>query len=59
MNFWASLEHKLAYKKNLNPQAVEELAKELKVCAEDCARLDEKMLRIRNRIASDAAAADA
>ena len=59
MDFWSSLEHKLRYKKNLNPQTAEQLAKELEACAEESARLDEKMLRIRNRIAEDAAKSDA
>ena len=53
MDFWASLEHKLRYKKNLNPQTAQELAEELTACAEESARLDEKMLRIRERIARD------
>ena len=53
MDFWASLEHKLRYKKNLNPQTAELLAKELEACAEESAKLDEKMLRIRDRIAED------
>jgi len=53
MDFWASLEHKLRYKKNLNPQKAEELAESLKECAETSAKLDEKMLRIRDRIAED------
>jgi len=57
MDFWASLEHKLRYKKNLNPQTAEQLAKELEACAEDSARLDEKMLQIRSRISEDAEAA--
>lgn len=48
MDFWASLEHKLRYKKNLDPR----LAEELKSCAEESAKLDEKMLRIRERIAN-------
>lgn len=54
MDFWASLEHKLRYKKNLNPQTTIQLAKELEACAEESARLDEKMLQIRNRISEDA-----
>ena len=54
MDFWASLEHKLRYKKNLNPQTAEQLAKELEACAEESAKLDEKMLQIRNRISEDA-----
>ena len=53
MDFWASLEHKLRYKKNINPQTAEELAKELEACAEESAKLDEKMLRIQERIARD------
>ena len=52
MDFWASLEHKLRYKKNLDPRLAEELAEELKFCAEESAKLDEKMLRIRERIAN-------
>ena len=50
MDFWASLEHKLMYKKNINPETTEALKKELKECAELSADLDERMLRIRNRI---------
>lgn len=50
MDFWASLEHKLMYKKNIDPKTAEELAGELKECAEVSAKLDEKMLRIRERI---------
>jgi putative GTP pyrophosphokinase len=57
MDFWASLEHKLRYKKNLNSQTAAQLAEELEACAEESAKLDEKMLRIRNRIAEDGAAA--
>lgn len=53
MDFWASLEHKLRYKKNLNPQTAEQLAKELEACAEESAKLDDKMLRIRDRIAEE------
>ena len=60
MDFWASLEHKLRYKKNLNPTTAEALAKELEECAEVSAKLDEKMRTIRDRIAEDGtAAADA
>jgi putative GTP pyrophosphokinase len=57
MDFWASLEHKLRYKKNLNPDTAEQLAKELEACAQESAKLDEKMLRIRDQIIEDAAAA--
>lgn len=48
MDFWASLDHKLRYKKDLeNPQ---EIASELKDCAESIAMLDQKMQQIRNKI---------
>ena len=54
MDFWASLEHKLMYKKNIRPETVEELSKELKDCAETSAKLDERMMMIRDRITKDA-----
>ena len=57
MDFWASLEHKLRYKKNLNPETAKELAEELEACAKVSAELDEKMLQIRNRISADGATA--
>ena len=57
MDFWSSLEHKLRYKKNLNPKTAEELASELEACAQASAELDEKMLRIRDRISEDTTAA--
>jgi putative GTP pyrophosphokinase len=53
MDFWASLDHKLMYKKDINPETAEELAKELEECAETSAKLDEKMLRIRDRISGN------
>ena len=53
MDFWASLEHKLRYKKDINPRTAEQLAEELVSCAEESAKLDEKMLRIREQIARD------
>lgn len=54
MDFWASLEHKLRYKKNLDPKITEELAEELKTYAMEIAKLDERMLSIRNRISGKA-----
>ncbi len=48
MDFWASLEHKLKYKHNIkNP---EEIAADLKQCADAIAVLDDKMQAIHNRI---------
>lgn len=51
MDFWASLEHKLRYKKNIPDDEAEILAKELIECADTSAALDKKMGEIRNRIA--------
>lgn len=48
MDFWASLDHKLHYKKDL-PNA-DEISAELKQCAEIITALDERMEIIRNRI---------
>ena len=47
MDFWASLEHKVKYKKNLGVNA-DEISKELRECAEDIARLDTRMQNIKN-----------
>ena len=48
MDFWASLEHKLKYKKDIaNP---EEISRELKECAEASAALDLRMQSLRDRI---------
>ena len=51
MDFWASLEHKLKYKKNIDDS--EEVSKELRECAEDIARLDLKMQDIHKKIHSN------
>lgn len=50
MDFWASLEHKLRYKKNIDSNEIELLEKELVECAEISAALDKRMEEIRNRI---------
>lgn len=50
MDFWASLEHKLRYKKNVDPEVIEELSKELSECAELCASLDSRMESLKNKI---------
>ena len=49
MDFWASLEHKLKYKKNIACD-VEEISAELKTCADEISRLDAKMQQIHNKI---------
>ena len=51
MDFWASLEHKLRYKKNIPDTEAELLAAELTECAEISASLDRRMEDIRTRIA--------
>lgn len=48
MDFWASLDHELKYKKEI-PDA-EEISEELRACADIIADTDEKMLAIRRRI---------
>ena len=50
MDFWASLEHKLRYKKDLPKEKLAMLSSDLKSCAEDSAAWDEKMQRIRNML---------
>ncbi len=51
MDFWASLEHKLKYKKNVkNP---EKLSAELRECADTIAQLDSRMQEIRFKLAEE------
>lgn len=50
MDFWASLDHKMRYKKELSDEEVEILQEELYDCARQSVALDERMQRIRNRI---------
>ena len=47
MDFWASLEHKLRYKKELPQEKLDMLKVDLKSCADDSARWDRKMQEIR------------
>ena len=48
MDFWASLEHQLRYKKNVN--FTDEMAKELKFCADLSAELDRRMDHLRESV---------
>lgn len=48
MDFWASLEHQLRYKKNV--AFTEEMAKELTFCAELSAELDRRMDHLRESV---------
>ena len=47
MDFWASLEHQLHYKKDV--EFTDEMARELKYCAELSAQLDDRMDSLRQR----------
>lgn len=49
MDFWASLDHQLKYKKN-NVDNAGYISEELRACAEAIAQTDETMLRIRRNI---------
>ncbi len=48
MDFWASLEHKLKYKKDLDN--AEKIAEELRVCADSIEALDYEMQELRDKI---------
>ncbi|MBO6301059.1 MAG: GTP pyrophosphokinase family protein [Ruminiclostridium sp.] len=48
MDFWASLDHKLKYKHNINN--AEEISAQLRECAEAINDIDYRMQEIRNRI---------
>ncbi len=50
MDFWASLEHKLRYKKKLPNELEQELSVQLLECANRVAELDMQMQQIRDRI---------
>ena len=48
MDFWASLEHQLKYKKDI--ENANDIVKELKECADIIAQTDDRMLKIKNQI---------
>ena len=50
MDFWASLEHQIKYKKEIPEQ--ERIVEQLRECAEIITRTDEEMLSLRRRIES-------
>lgn len=50
MDFWASLEHKLRYKKELEAKVTEEITDSLQNAADTCYELDLGMELIRNKI---------
>ncbi len=51
MDFWASLEHQLRYKKDFD--FTEDMAKELQSCAELSAKLDSRMDKLREKVESE------
>ncbi|MDD6191076.1 MAG: GTP pyrophosphokinase family protein [Firmicutes bacterium] len=51
MDFWASLEHKIKYKKDIPESKSTKLVNELKLCADITADLDRKMQEIRQELA--------
>ncbi len=52
-NFWASLDHQLQYKKNLDPREEAAIVSELKELSDAAAELDERMQVLRHRIFED------
>lgn len=50
MDFWASLDHQLKYKKQLDELDASEIGEQLRECAEIIARTDWQMLDIRRKI---------
>ena len=50
MNFTASLEQKLRYKKDIPAETADAIAKQLQDCAEVVARTDKQMYDIRKQI---------
>ena len=53
MDFWASLEHKLRYKKNLSDEKEKEIERRLLLCAEISAKLDNQMQKVKEIIEDD------
>ena len=52
MDFWASLEHQMKYKREIPDQ--QHIVAQLKSCAEDIARVDQEMMNIRLRLEASA-----
>ncbi|MCH4072697.1 GTP pyrophosphokinase [Pseudoramibacter sp.] len=53
MDTWASLEHQVSYKKNIDPKREKLIRQELKRCADELASCDISMQTIRNLIRED------
>ena len=50
MDFWASLEHKLRYKKSIPADHAQQIAQQLLACAQIIGQMDDQMLDIRRQI---------
>ena len=57
MDFWASLDHQLKYKKDIGDVS-DQISEELRQCAETIAATDQRMLNIRRSIEAQGAAPD-
>ena len=55
MDFWASLEHKMKYKKDIND--ADKIVAQLKDCADSIEKLDYQMQDLRNKIDMDGVSA--
>ena len=53
MDFWATLEHKLRYKKDLSEAESEILSDELLICSQMSAELDQRMQTVKNKISAE------
>lgn len=53
MDFWASLEHKLQYKKNIPAEEAAAISRELLECSQMITALDNRMEDIKNRLTQD------
>lgn len=52
MDFWATLEHKMRYKKNVDPRIKESISEELVRCSDISAALDQRMQNVRDKMLS-------
>ena len=50
MDFWAPLEHKLRYKKQIDPDLLSQLSEELRICSKISDELDRTMQSVRERL---------
>lgn len=54
MDFWASLDHRMQYKKSISPAQSQKLNQDLRECADISAMLDRRMQDIRDRLDEEA-----